>query len=938
MSLNTSTGLLKIDGDTKGAVAALDEMKKKGNEIGGAANGWGDSVASMAGKFAGIAVGIGAVAFAFAKVKGLYDDWMKAQSDSADLFSQFGNQAAWVVAEQAIAIQNASDGVLKIQTAAKSYNLLVRGEIAATTKEVQGLAKASFRIAQEIGGDANQIMEDLTRAVLTGQLRTVKAYGIVIDEANVAVDAHIAALTRWGEKASENDIELEKKRNIMRQIVGEYENEIIKAADLNEIEGKYQNERARNAAISAKMTETQALKIQSLKHGWQDAKDGMTSYFTGLEYNSTKVMGMVSEKAKRDLQNFELDTMFARMEEMGKSGNEYATVQAQYEAVIVKLKDEQRLQMEDQNFLNQKDLEYIGAREKENTNDIRLNNERIKQHRFLAEMYTQMYGPENDTAKFHAEILTQAENYGRVLESNNEKYANAKLFQLAAADAGKIADVIKDTNKFLNETVMTEKELAKVSSDNLAKRADDYQANLDNVQKTIKAIETREKLGQKLTVAERGRLKGLKDQEKVLQSQVDLMVDLFEKLTGINMKLVNPPKADKGSAPAWYQEYQNTINLLTKGDTETRKAIEAKFGSLDKNVILKYYQDQNNALLNLEKKYNSEYDATLKERNDAKFAQDEVQKQSDADALAARKKAYQSELDASLEMIKNVSTIKVDYDAKMKELDSDRKKTREETLAEEKSDLQKKIDAIKTAQGALAGVRRDMAASDVVDLAEYKKVQDEGERLRQAEYEARKAMKDKTIELEKEKNKELREEMRKVGEDVKNYGKALITNGAGALYDAVTIEKDALKESAMSRSEMLRRALKDELSSIAKQAAVQAVYQTAMGLASYAVGDAKGGTAHFAAAAAYAGVAGIAYAGSRAISAPSDAEIARRKEKMKGSESLSNSRAGVGGTSAGGAPKVYNFYFPSGMILGDKDSIVREFHRAEDEANRRGAA
>jgi hypothetical protein len=413
---------------------------------------------------------------------------------------------------------------------------------------------------------------------------------------------------------------------------------------------------------------------------------------------------------------------------------------------------------------------------------------------------------------------------------------------------------------------------------------------------------------------------------------------VLEKILGIKLGLKpDPGPAAKGAAPAWLVEYQNIAKLIDKGDDDIKKALEMRFQTVNKDEIKKILQRDNSEIYKLEKKLRDDLHANYEQRGKDEAEQLVLRGESAQLEIEQRKKDLEDLMkieQAARELLLRDTT---DYDAKIKELESDKKKTKKETMAEEITSMEEQIRKIRKVRQQLENERM-IAQSDDATPEQRRNLEAEAQAQAAREYELRKSWKEKTVALEQEKTRQLREEMKKVGDDVKRYGEQLINAGAGAMWDAMTISNAALKESAMTRGEMIMKALKTELEGIAKSAAVQSVYQGAMSLASYAIGDVKGGTAHAASAAAYAAVAGVAYLGSRGISAPSDAEIQRRKDAMKGdSSSLSNSRAGVSGARAE-APKVYNYYFPSGLILGTADDVVRQFQRAQDEADRRGVA
>lgn len=163
MSMDSAAGMMRLEGDSTGAVKALNETKTASNNLTQNVSSLTSGLAGMAGKLAAGGLAAGALAGAISVLKASYSEWMEAQKASADLFSQF-NDAGFGAAQMATAIQDASDGMMKIQTAARSMNVLIRSEIGASVQEVQGLSKASVDIARKMGGNVDQIMDELTKA------------------------------------------------------------------------------------------------------------------------------------------------------------------------------------------------------------------------------------------------------------------------------------------------------------------------------------------------------------------------------------------------------------------------------------------------------------------------------------------------------------------------------------------------------------------------------------------------------------------------------------------------------------------------------------------------------------------------------------------------------------------------------------------------------
>ena len=933
MTLNASNGNLVIGGDSTGAVGALKKVDAAAKETGTAATGIADGLTGILAKYGGMAAGVGAVGAAIALLKSSYDEFNKAHKESADLFSQFG-QTGFAGAQMAVAVQDATDGMMKIQTAAMSFNLIVKGAVGGTVEQVQSLGKASVDIAQQIGGNVDQIMQELTQAVMTGRTRTIAQYGIMIDEANVDINAHINALEKYGETATANDIKIEKSRTLLEAINAQYKDQLVTVGDINEIEEKYQNERARNGALSAKVNEKMAKQIQELKHSWQDLKDSATSYFNGLEYNSAKVMALVSNEAKHQLTIMQLDYEGA-MEKIYNVA--YAGDSArQYEDFALKIRDQTRLIAGTMEFYRLKEIDALKKVETENNKKLASLKKEIDMGRLLAAVQRQLGATEK--AERIESLIVEQEKLNRAIENEQSMIADTKVYKVAEAGLTDVQKVLRETGENMAKNAKDLKGYSAMNIDDLEKSGKGHQADLVIIQKKVQQYDDIQKYGKALTPVQQANYNLLKKQESTLKNQVDLVAQVLAKILGIKLGLKPDPVDAKGAAPAWVKEYENIAKLIDKGDADIQEALLSRFGTNSKSDIKAILKRDNNEIYKLEKKLKDDLFVLKETAGKAEAEQIKLRDEGVQLEIDRNKKEATDQISAQLEMIRGLSTIKVDYDAKIAELDNKKKKTREETLTEEKAALQKQIDAVKAAQSALAGVRREMYGSDVIGIEQYKAAKTQEEELRKREYEARKSHKEKVLELEREKTRELREEMKKVQADVEKYGEQLIKSGAGAMFDAMTISNAALKESAMTRGEMIQKALQDTLQGIAKEAAVQSIFQGAMALASLAIGDMRGATAHGASAAAYAAVAGTAYLGSRAISAPSDSEIARRKEAQKGTDSaISNSRAGVAGAKAAAAV-VNNYYFPSGMILGTADDVVRQFNRAQDEAERRGVA
>jgi hypothetical protein len=187
---------------------------------------------------------------------------------------------------------------------------------------------------------------------------------------------------------------------------------------------------------------------------------------------------------------------------------------------------------------------------------------------------------------------------------------------------------------------------------------------------------------------------------------------------------------------------------------------------------------------------------------------------------------------------------------------------------------------------------------------------------------------DKRQKIAEDEAKKLVDQQKAATRELIDLANSLGRGTASAFYDAAVISNEALRESGKTRSQMLKQGIKDTAAAIAKEAILKAAWEGAMFIAALAMGNPKAGL-HLKAAAAFAAVGGVALATSKGISAGGASGPARATR-----EDLSNRRA-TGGTE-GAQTRVINIYWPEGMFLGDRDTLIRTIHEMENDAERRG--
>ena len=915
MGLSQNNGQLTLGGDSSGAVKALNDTKTASNGLSKDVSALGGNLGSMAAKLTAGGLAAGAFAGALLVAKASAAEFIEAHKASADLFSQFGD-LGFGGAQMATAIQDSADGMIKIQTAAKSMNVLVRSEIGATVQEVQSLSKASVDIARKMGGNADQIMEALTTAVASGKTKGLKQYGILINETTVEIDAHVQALEKYGQTANENDIKLMTSRNILQQINGTYQDTIISVGDVNEIEAKYQNERSRNMAISAKYSEEAAKKIVALKHSWQDVKDSVTDYFNQIEHDTKRAKDLISSDAKRQIQDYKVEFFWALEEVFGKA-NDALPFHAQMEiftrqATMTANELGQRIEFQFKTQKNITDAE-LKRLDDETFKSIKVNEALKEKARLALQFARDQHGVSSEEAQLQEQLLDALDQRGKKLEGIKQQVTDQRLYQLAEDGLKRVDTVIKETNEYLISNTLKLGDYQKMNKDQLSESAKKSENQAVQVKRQLDYYESLKKLGKDLTTEQKAHLNVLVKQSKEIETQQDLMTSVMELLFG--GKKASKPAQSNGQIESWRKEFEQYKKLIAEGDSAILDSISKKFGTLNSKEIESWYRRENNEVEKLRRKIREE-----RSTEQAKQAEDEGHEQQQIMERVLRNEMdfYQKRIDA----LKNESSLAT-------------------TSERQKLDINKKIEQelITQRDMALAAAEGYFDKQEEIRNEFSKKLGDNGrERLQiEAKIESDSLANQKKANDEKRKEQEkhaqdLKEAWKKLGDELKETGDQMLRSSAGSMYDAMTMSRKAMEEEGLSRKQVLLKGLKDTADSIAKEAYIRSLMEVAYGIAAYATGNPKAGV-HFAAALAFGAVSGAAYATGASISVPSGGKSG--SSESSGSESITNKKTEVSGTS-GGSTKVINVYFPSGFIMGDKDGVVKMLRTATDEAERRG--
>ena len=976
MSLNVTSGILKIDGDTSGAVTALNDVKTKSSELEKGTASLGGSFGSLITKFAPMAAGGAALGAAFMVAKESFNQFNDASKASADLFSQFGDQS-WLAATKVNKLTDAVDNMIKVQTMAAAYNQLVRSDIGATEGQLSSLSKAAVELGRSSGRAADDVLRELSDAVATGQTNAFRRYGIIVNEGKAIALANKAALQEFGREANELEKKNAKTKVLLEEVDKRYKNVLISAGDVNEIEAKYQNTKAKNMALVAKTMENTAKSIQEVRHGFENAKQEVVGFLNGLDKLDDRARTALTQGLAKQTD----EAVTLAREQMSKITGETAPEQ---EKIVRFYQDKNKHSKEELKTL--KEMKTLSAdKEKSMMKELAANQKSLDQAKAthkanetalqLAKATLEDVGVSNSGYAKHARELAHAQ-WVAVKEWTKESEKALKLEEeklkirqdlVAGLDVDKSLGA---TDKLLLNIVNSQTvndQIIKTQMDASKKILEDASKltvlDADTVSKAkmqketmIATYETRRQMriaaeaevasteailsaGKKLGTEKENQYKLQKDMIAGLKKEEEGILGILGSLLKLQMGIKPPPTSTPtGQAQAWESEYNKIVAVIKRGNEDANKAIQEKFGSLDKNVIKQKLRDQYNEVLKTEKQFIDERIAQLRAGSESQIKDLEDIGHEQVEGVRRTITEMVSAEEEYAEKMNNLHEKELSESkriAKLKGLND------KETLRKELNDG---TEAITVKSEQILRLKM-LLNSDIVQRDEYaeerKKIADKIKKLEADVTAAEETQKDKRVEIKLKEQSEVKAVYDRMQSDIKSYGEQLIKSGAGALYDAVTIEKAALKESTMSRSEMLKKALKEEMANIAKTAAVQAIFQTAMGLAALAVGSPTSG-AHFASAAAYGLVAGTALSISKSVSAPSDASIAERKakrdeeekKKEQGSQ-LANSSASVSGASGSGS-RVINIYWPAGMFIGDKDDIVKVLKVAEDEADRRG--
>lgn len=974
MTLNSDNGILTVGGDSTGAVKALDDVKKKAEEVATNTTKMGPSITTLIDKYGGLAAKIGGAGLASKLMLDSFNQFQAASKMSADLFSQLG-ESGWLGVTAVNSITDAADNMIKVQTAASAWNKLVNSDLHMTQKTVENLAKMSVDLGRKYGVAADQIMTEMSNAMAGGELSALRRYGIVLDEADANIAANKKAMEEYGRVASETEKKNAKAELVAKEIDKRYKDVIISASDLNEIEAKYTNTKQKNMAIVAKTMEGTAKSVQSVMHAFKDAKDAMLGFANGLdnpddkaiiairqniEKEAWKASGFIKEELGKNLTDKSWTGITNALKQEVTSITSTLDMYQKHKKLVTDEDVKQiKVALADRELLAQKAKDEVkGLEESIKLQRANLKEQSGSQAKLMQERRAIIRDDINGLEKSLEQAKKREKIQSRIVEKQKELLMDYGL-----------ADAMSTTDKMLQNMFNYGKESAEqlrvqqVLSDSFIKTIEkqgkitdkDKVAAKDRIDLLTSEWKTKEELlnnlelevaktediiakKKKISIEDRARHERNKEIVKTLKSEQDEMTKLIGILQnimqGIFEKSDKPTTKQGGLPAAWEAEFGRIMKVIKRGNEDAKAAIQAEFGSLDRSVILTKLKEKSDQVLQLEKQYQEKRQKQLEDANqkliDEEKEYNEWQEKGQNQYKSILQKGYDEEKQIIDEMFLHQKEI---IDKKNK-IDQDDELSYEEKIRAAKDHYAKLQDAaqkhyekmrdiylkIAADEGASAELKAKAAADEKAAQDAKNKIVEEGE--------------SKLVEIQRAKERERKQVRDAAKQEIISYGEDLLRSTSNSMYDAMTMSNEALKESTLSRGEMLRRSLKETLSTISKEAFVKSLMETAYGIAAVATGNPKAG-AHFAAAAAFAGVAGVALGASKGISAPSDAEISRRKEKMN-AETKSNSAASVGGTSSGSGTKIINVYFPSGVILGDRDSIVKTLNDAENEASRRG--
>lgn len=974
MTLNSDNGILTVGGDSTGAVKALDDVKKKAEEVATNTTKMGPSVTTLIDKYGGLAAKIGGAGLASKLMLDSFNQFQTASKMSADLFSQLG-ESGWLGVTAVNSITDAADNMIKVQTAASAWNKLVNSDLHMTQETVENLAKMSVDLGRKYGVAADQIMAEMSNAMAGGELSALRRYGIVLDEADANIAANKKAMEEYGRVASETEKKNAKAELVAKEIDKRYKDVIISASDINEIEAKYTNTKQKNMAIVAKTMEGTAKSVQSVMHAFKDAKDAMLGFANGLdnlddkaiiairqniEKEARKASGFLEEKLGKNLSD---QSWTGIAEALKQEVNSITSTLDMYQKHKKLVTDEDVKQIKgalaDRELLAQKAKDEVKALEEAiKLQRANLKEQGVAQTRLMQERRATIRDEINGLEKTLKQAKQREKIQSQIVEKQKELLTDYGL-----------TDAMSTTDKMLQNMFNYGKESAEqlrvqqVLSDNFIKTIEkqgkitdkDKVAAKDRIDLLTSEWKTKESLlnnlelevaktediiakKKKISIEDRARHERNKEIIKTLKSEQDEMTKLIGILQnimqGIFKKSDKPPAQQGGLPAAWEAEFGRIMKVIKRGNEDAKAAIQAEFGSLDRSVILTKLKEKSDQVLQLEKQYQEKRQKQIDESNQKLLDEEKEYKE----AVEKGKTQYQSMLQRTYDEEKN--EIDKILNKKKEAIEKEKKTDNEEDLSynERRSKTLSHYGKLQHAAWehykAMREIYLKIAQDENATEEQKKKARDDEHAALLARNKIVEEGESKLVEIQKAKERERKQVRDAAKQEIISYGEDLLRSTSTSMYDAMTMSNEALKESTLSRGEMLRRSLKETLATISKEAFVKSLMETAYGIAAVATGNPKA-SAHFAAAAAFAGVAGVALGASKGISAPSDAEVSRRKEKMN-NETKSNSSASVGGTSSGTGTKIINVYFPNGVILGDRDSIVKTLNEAENEASRRG--
>jgi len=289
MSLSKDQGMVKIDGDSTTAVKALENVTKAAKDTAEKTTTLNGTLTTLVTKYGGAALATGAVTSALMVGKAAFDQFQQAQKDSANLFSQFGERG-WEAAAAVNRITDAADNMIKATTAASSFNQLVNSDLAMTEETLQNLAKMAVDLGRKFNRSADDMLTEVSAAIAGGELGALRRYGIILDESEANLQANKKAMAEYGRVASETEKKNAKAALIAAEVDKRYQDVLISAGDVNEIEARYSNTKQKNMALVAKTMENTAKTIQSVKFAFADAKQEVMGFVNGLDHLDDKAL------------------------------------------------------------------------------------------------------------------------------------------------------------------------------------------------------------------------------------------------------------------------------------------------------------------------------------------------------------------------------------------------------------------------------------------------------------------------------------------------------------------------------------------------------------------------------------------------------------------------------------------------------------------------